>query len=356
MRDKIAIRFALFGLGFISISTQIYLIREFITVFYGNEFVFGISLANWMILTSAGAWLGRYFGKVTGKFSFVLFLLLLLSILPTLMLLKLSFLRALVFPYGSMVSVWQLFYSTLLVQLPFCLINGYLFTALSLPGTKEDDWTLIPEAYAVESMGSLAAGILVNFILLWFFDAFTALLMVTLVFLLMVLVFTWRPGRAVSSLVTCIAGIIIISAISVPGFQTLTEQLLYPDQKVLANEGTPYGQVVVTENENQLNFYENGMLLFSSGNVIINEENVHFAMVQHKSPQKILLVSGGISGAVGEILKYNPELIDYVEMNPSLIRLSSRFIRGNPDPAVHTHITDARRFVRESNEKWDVVL
>ena len=39
---KNAIRAGLFGLGFISISTQIYMLREGYIVFYGNELILGI--------------------------------------------------------------------------------------------------------------------------------------------------------------------------------------------------------------------------------------------------------------------------------------------------------------------------
>jgi len=47
------------------------------------------------------------------------------------------------------------------------------------------------------------------------------------------------------------------------------------------------------------------MLLFSTGNEISNEENVHYAMVQHPNPENILLISGGFSGTIAEIMKYN---------------------------------------------------
>ena len=356
MKGSVARRFALFGLGFISISTQIYLIREFISVFNGTELVFGIALANWMVLTAAGAWLGRYSVKVSGQFSFLVFLMLLLALLPTLMVVKLGFLRTLLFPYGSMVNVWQLFYSTLLIQIPFCLLNGYLFSAISIQGIKEGDKGFISSAYSMESWGSLAAGFVVNFFMLWFFDAFTALLITTSLFLVSLVLFTWQPGRRISSLATAILAILIISALSVPDFSSMTERLLYPDQRVIANDGTPYGQVVVTENEKQLNFYENGMLLFSSGNVISDEENVHFAMVQHPEPRNVLLVSGGLSGALTEILKYKPSRVDYVELNPSLISLSRRFIPTREDPVVRTHITDGRKFIRTEKGVFDVVL
>ena len=128
---KNAIRSGLFGLGFISISTQIYLLRESYMVFYGNELILGIMLSAWMLLTGAGAWLGRYYGRIKGQAGFLLFLMLMLSALPVLMVIKLNLYRALVLPTGTIAGINDVVYAAFLVQLPFCLINGFLFSSLS---------------------------------------------------------------------------------------------------------------------------------------------------------------------------------------------------------------------------------
>ena len=51
-------------LGISSIITQIILIREFLSVFYGNELILGIILANWLLLTGLGAYLGKFSEKM----------------------------------------------------------------------------------------------------------------------------------------------------------------------------------------------------------------------------------------------------------------------------------------------------
>ena len=62
-------------LGFSAIVTQTILVREFLSVFSGNELVIGVVLANWMILTGFGislsttiAVLQGLLGKDRGKF------------------------------------------------------------------------------------------------------------------------------------------------------------------------------------------------------------------------------------------------------------------------------------------------
>jgi hypothetical protein len=45
--------------GISHIVTQLVAIREFLNIFYGNEIVFGIILANWMLLMGIGSYLGK---------------------------------------------------------------------------------------------------------------------------------------------------------------------------------------------------------------------------------------------------------------------------------------------------------
>ena len=67
---------------------------------------------------------------------------------------------------------------------------------------------------------------------------------------------------------------------------------------------SPYGSLVVTKSGGQLNFIENGAPLFSTENAEKVEETVHYAMAQRPHAVNVLLVSGGVSGTLQELLKY----------------------------------------------------
>ena len=138
---------ALFGLGFISISAQIYILRESFEVFYGNEMILGIMLSVWMLMTGIGAILGKFSIKTRDPGQFLLFLMLILSLLPSLMIVKMDLYRAVVLPSGAMAGINDVVYAAFLIQLPFCLINGFLFTSLSgIAGNAG-------QAYSIESLG-----------------------------------------------------------------------------------------------------------------------------------------------------------------------------------------------------------
>jgi spermidine synthase len=346
---------SLFALGFTSLFTQIFLLREFVAVLYGNELVMGIVLGNWLVLTGIGAFLGKFVIKIKDRISFILFLQFLLSILPLLTTLKLDLWRAESIPFGSMVSLGTIITTSAKLLAPFCLLNGFLFIAFSSLLQLQNK-TPFARSYAIESLGSMIAGILVNFIFLWLFDTWTSLRILLIINLIVFLMLLWtQPGKILRLILTPVVLFFMI----VPSFsdlRTYTTNLLFPGQHTVYDRSTPFGRITVTENAGQMNYYENGLLLFSSGNEIFNEESVHFGMVQHPQPESVLLISGGLSGTLEEILKYNPGRIDYLEVNPAVIEAGTRFSKQFTDRRIHVFETDARRFLKITGNRYDVVL
>lgn len=356
MYRRIAIFSALFGLGFISIATQIYLLREFLYVFQGNELVFGVVLANWMLISGFGAFLGRFAQQLKDRESYLLFLMILLAMIPVLTIVKLDVWRSVVFPTGSMVGLREIFYSSLLLQTPVCFLSGFLFTALTAILPRKAGQNPLGGAYAMESLGSLISGGLINFVFLWTMGSFPAMNIISVVFLVSVILYAFsQPNLAPKIIVPLISAGIVAGLFSV-SLSDFSLSLLYEDQEVVVDRETPYGRVIVTEQHSQHNVYENGVLLFSSGNVIRDEESVHFAMIQHDHPKRVLLVSGGLSGAIPEILKYKPVRVDYVELNPALIEITSTLGGEEANSAVRYITADARRYIAHSDSIYDVVL
>ena len=343
-------------LGFTSTFTQIYLIREFMTVFFGNEMVIGVVLGCWMLLTGAGAYLGKYFTKIRGQLGFILFLQLFLAILPLLTVIKLDLWRSLMFPYGSMPGLTDILYASVILQLPFCLVNGFLFTSYTSLASHYSGQNRTGFSYALESLGSVFGGMIVNFLLLWYLGTFRSLQILLVVNILAGLLFAISLCRKLPAILFAFVSIIIVPLFFMVDFTGMTREWLYPKQRVIIDRSTPYGSVVVTQNAGQQNFYENGLLIFSSDNEIFNEEAVHYAMIQHSSPLKVLLISGGIAGIIKEIKKYNPEQIDYLEMNPAITGIGKSFHMIFKDPSVRIFNEDARRFIKKNSGRYDMVL
>ncbi|MCX6248734.1 MAG: hypothetical protein NTW10_13500 [Bacteroidetes bacterium] len=356
VRFENTIRISLFTLGFSALATQVFLIRECFSVFNGNELVIGIVMANWMLLTGAGAYIARFYCRMKGRLTFLLFLQFLFSILPILMLLKLDLWKADSLPAGTIPGLIPVIRSMLLFQLPFCLLNGFLFVAFVYELSEVRMKNALSVSYTLETVGGMVAGILVNVFILTFSGIYTGLHAVLFINLMVCMLFCLTSASRLQKFIMLPVSLLFMVVPFFADLDAYTVKLFYPDQQVIYHKYTPYGKLDVTMNARQLNYFENGLLLFSSRNEIGNEESVHFAMAQHPNPETILVVSGGISGTLTEILKYNPARIDYVELDPAITDIGRKYSKILDNKRIHVIHADARRFIRHSNEKYDVVL
>jgi spermidine synthase len=106
----------------------------------------------------------------------------------------------------------------------------------------------------------------------------------------------------------------------------------------------------------QLNIYANGTALLSGSDPVFREESVHYAMLMHRKPEKILVISGGVEGTLSEVLKYGPQEIDYIEPDPWLIKEAGYFSPLPSDSIIHWYFGDPRRFIHKARKRWDVVI
>lgn len=345
-----------FSLGFTTIITQIILLREFMTVFYGNELVIGIVLTNWMVLTAIGAGIGKNTSRFLNNQHFQFTAMILLSLLALVMIALLNILKNIIFHPGSMVGIYQILLSSFILLMPFCLLSGYLFTYLSVSFSEYYNRNMISRTYAIESTGSIAGGLILSFILVYFLKSLQILGVV--LFLNLLLVFLNREVRNSFRYkwVICFIGVLLIASIFTFNIDKLVKKALYPNQELTYLKDTPYGNLTVTRSAEQLNFFENTSLLFTTGDPVTNEEDVHYAMLQHPDPKDILLISGGISGIIDEILKYDVENIDYVEINPWIIKLGKKWTKSIDNKRVNVIIKDPRIYLKSITKRYDVIL
>ncbi|MBT9143165.1 MAG: Polyamine aminopropyltransferase [Syntrophomonadaceae bacterium] len=82
-------------------------------------------------------------------------------------------------------------------------------------------------------------------------------------------------------------------------------------------------------------------------------------MLFHPSPQRVLLIGGGLGGVLDEILKH-PTIseVHYVELDPLIIEVAREYLPAIAldDPRVRIKHTDGRFFVRHTRERYDVII
>ena len=337
--------------GLISIAIQVLLVREINTLFEGNELMMGWTLGIWMFLTGMGAYLGSQIRLNSPTQGTINNFLILICTLPIIIVVVINLIKTELFPPGVLINPLSFLLIVLLILLPICLLVGFAFSVF-VHAFKTDNHGFV-KVYALESLGSLVGGILVSFLFIQWFSILESLVIILLITLICIYIIN-RERRYLFSLLF-VSGIVLM--VFVLPIDNVIRKKLFPNQNLLENKETRYGNLTVTETFGQYNFFINGSFLFATGNVISNEENVHYAMLQHGLPRNVLLISGGVSGMIDEVLKYpTVKSIDYVEVNPELIRLASKYKLLPTNGKVNIYIEDGRRFVKRIEKHYDVVI
>jgi spermidine synthase len=353
---KNPIFYSITALGLSAIITQILVMREFLSVFYGNELVLGIILANWLLLIGVGSYLGKYFDKVKNKVRLLIFSQLIIGILPLISIFIIRALRGTIFLQGEMVGITQIFFSSFLLLLPYCIITGYLLTlACMLFSTKEESKP-IGEIYSIDVFGDILGGILFSFILIFFFNPFQILFIIFFINFLAAMFVAYKNSyiilRSILFLILIIGSIVFFSF----DLNDISTRIMFKGQDLVEQKTSLYGNLVVTRTQEQLNFFENGIPLFTTENTIANEETIHYPLLQHSNPKNILLVGGAVAGTAEEILKYNIDKIDYVELDKAVIDFGKKFTKNLDIEKLNIINKDGRRYIKQTNETYDIII
>ncbi|MBE9519842.1 MAG: 4Fe-4S binding protein [Proteobacteria bacterium] len=342
-------------LGMSSLITQIVTLREFLNVLAGNELVIGLVLGNWLLLTGLGSFLGRYAGRLQKPVRWLVVSQVAIAILPLLQISGIRLLKKLFVP-GLMLGLNETFLFSLLLLLPYCTLSGFLLTLFSgLGGTRKDEQQ-IGDIYVLDVIGDIIGGLLFSFCLIFFFSPFQVLtFLLVLNFSAAILVVYTEHNRRAAAPVILLMTLSLLS-IAVFDLEKMTGQAMFQGQQVIFQEATPYGNLAVTRSEEQYTVYEGGVPVGSTQNVIAAEETVHYAMSQHPDPKMVLLVSGGLNGALAEILKYKVDTVDYVELDPAVIDLVKRFSPATDDQRISLLTVDARKHVKSAKDLYDAIL
>lgn len=337
--------------------TQITLMRELLSVFAGNELVLGIVLGNWLLLTGMGSFLGKTSARLRDGIPVLIAAQILVAVLPIVQVYLLRSLRYVVFLRGADVGPTETVAACFVLLAPYCLIAGYLLTLASLVLASGRGSSSIGQVYFLDNIGDIVGGLLFSFVLVYVFHHFQILYFSALVNLLMASWAAWSFGRRRLLAVAMVSSVPLVAVMLLADLDRVSMRSLFPGQQVVFQDNSPYGSLVVTESAGQYTFVENGVALFSTGNVEQVEETVHYAMAQRPLARRVLLIGGGVCGTAKEILRYHVFAMDYVELDPLVIRVAQQFLPGVlDDPRIHVAQTDGRLFVRQSPHRYDVVI
>ena len=337
-----------FLLGFLALSFQIFLLREFSVHFYGNEITFGFILAAWLLWGGVGSIAGSQLKYSPSRFIRAYYLVIL--IFPA-CLVGLRFSRfVLSLLPGEITGIIPMLVSSLLLALfiSFPLGSLFVFNAHFQRGN-------LYQVYLLESLGSSMAGLMVYLVLIPFFS-------------------NWQ-GAAIIGAIVCLAAFFtfgkrkhILFPLGILVLLTFFCIFDFPSQKIywkpfqlIKSKDSPYGKLQVIQTEEQISLYNNSLLDYTYPNLASSEESVHFALLQDPQAERVLLVGGGAGGSLGQILKYPRTKVDYVELDPEIIRMSFEILPEKEqkilkDKRVQIFYQDGRAFLDKTQGTYDIII
>jgi spermidine synthase len=364
--------FALLLIGATAMMGQVLLMRELIVVFYGNELSLGAILAAWLFWVAVGSWgLGSLTDRLVNK-TLVLSLCqaTILLLLPTLLILTRNARAIWGTSPGEIIGFGPMLFSSFLLLAPLCLILGFLFALgcrifSSLFGIRVQG---IGQVYILEAIGASLGGLILNVLLLRTLNPLQIALLLGGINIFSALLIQFsQPERARFRPVKILIVVLLVGSM---GFllggggsrlNALSSKLQWRPLNLVHHDHSIYGNIAVTALGEQYSFFQNGLLMFTSGDVMAAEEAVHFSLLAHPSPHRVLLIGGGIGGSLREILKHPVSAIDYVELDPMIIDVARQFLTAEAwepmdDSKVRVQHLDGRLFVKRSRDRYDVII
>ena len=132
---------------------------------------------------------------------------------------------------------------------------------------------------------------------------------------------------------------------------------------VLLNKKSEYQDILLVET------HEYGRMLILDGAIQITERDefcysemmAHVALCSHPDPKRVLIVGGGDGGVLREVLRHkNVEKATLIDIDEDVINASKKFLPtinvALNNPRADVRNMDAMKFVKESNDEFDVAI
>ena len=344
---------AVVATGISSVVTQLLLIREFLAVFHGNEFVIALILSTWLVLGGAGAWLAKIAAERQRATAVQLGWLSLALVGGTpVLIFAIRGLRDVFFIHGTSVGFYPTLAYTAGTLAPYCLLVGFLlpYSLFALrAGQPRYPGAFV---YMNDNLGDVAGGALFSFALVHLVTPLQAVLVANLPLLAL----GWHlagAGRRFrpASLLAATAALGLLVA----GVLGERRSLATGEAELVHYQESRHGRITVFKDREQYTLFSDGAPVLSTQSQAQAEEAVHFPLSQLEKTGDILLVSA-VGGMLAEVEKYRPARVDYVELDPAMsaAQFTYGLLRRIPGLAVINE--DGRRWLRRTERTYDAII
>ncbi len=376
---------AMVMMGVTFIISQVLILREFLLAFQGNEFSVGIVLGSWLLLEALGSGSsGRRADRSRDPLGAFVTVQATLSLLLPLTLLAIRTNRHVlgISPWEvvSYVQIWGVSFALLG---PLGLLNGVAFTyGCRIMATDEQAGRHGPgKVYALESLGAFIGGLAFTFLLVGRAHSIEIAFLLGAVSMACALFLIGPAGRGSDSheagegarrthrahraACALLAAFFIAGAASplCGWIQRRAMQLRWSPLVLEESDDSIYGNVAVLKLHEQRMIYQNGIpaITLPDPDKAALETLVHLPLLAHPDPQEVLVIGGGVGGAIAEALKHPIKALYYTELDPLLIRMAEKYAtplvrKELKDPRTRILYEDGRFFLRRTHRKFDAVI
>jgi spermidine synthase len=340
--------------GISSVVTQLLTIREFLTQFQGNEIVIALILFNWLILGGIGTLAARIFARPSRNptANRLAWLSLALSVFAILQIAAIRQLRDIVFIHGSSVGFYPTLIFSFLIIAPYCLLLGYVLPySLFVLRTHTVNYSGA-RLYISDNIGDVSGGALFSFVLVFWAAPLAAIFLAHLP-LLVSIYLLFSPSRRNKPGI--LGAILLVFALLASGIGWETASLAPAEGNLVYYRETRYGRIAVHQDREQFTLFEDGVPVFSSQNLSIAEETIHYPLSQLDVIQNVLLISAE-GGVMLELEKYSIPAIDYVELDPAVAEVQFRYGLVTKINGLNVIHQDGRTFLAESKRVYDAII
>jgi len=332
-------------LGIVTSIFQLVLLREFSFSIAKNELAFIVAAGFWIIFCAIGSII-----KVTRKFhGMAMPVLASLCFFASMSGIHLS--KGLAgIKYYEIPGLGFILISGILLIGPNALISGNIFKWLVEEHLEEKTIqnNSFARFFAFEAIGFFIGGLIFTAYL----NNYTNPLLFSPLPNLLIL----GRKKGIRKAVTAIL-IIVFSLSSFKTFKLILRKE-FGNANIIANLGSRYGPVFLVRKDKVETVFSAGSLLASSEDKSGVEEFIHISLSAAETLKKkdVLFIGPALSGQIEEILKYSPESIDCLQLNPAITKLSKDRLPYSNKENVSFITDDPVRYLQNINKLYDAVL
>lgn len=341
-------RLLLFITGFVSSSVQFILLREAVLLGGGSEVSAGFFLWFWLLISALGAVAG---GR--SSFTGLKRMMWIMSAAPTVSLLLFILINTAFIKPGELPPVFKSLAIIAVSVAPAAFISSFVFIRLSYI-RNTGGGTGSGNSFGLETLGSVAAGILTTMAFLMYIGNYRLYILVEALTVFTVVMIFYSSRRWRISAWVCLISVTVLIFFLKP--DVFVRGLLLSGVRVTSSTDTPYGNIATGFYGGESAVYYDHRPLFFSGDIAREEENIQYTLLQRNEYERVMIISGGLNKHLAQLLKYKIKEVIYIEHDPGIIAAENAHDTLINSMSVKVVKSDPVKYFRNTKTTFDAVI